>query len=293
LLSIFVFVPPVPGQEATQRKKAAVEYILKLEAPDGGFLPAQPAPEDRGKTKSSLRALSSALRALKYLGGDAPRTFTYSQFMKSCYDKEIGGFADHPGEKPTVATTAVGLMAAVELKAPLYLFQGGAIRFLLENAKTFEDIRIAAAGLEAISRLPPPAKAWLRQVAALRNLDGTYGKDDGMARETGSAVVVVLRLGGEVEQRDNVVQALKKGQRSDGAFGKEKAPTSDLETTYRVMRAFVMLKEKPNDVAALQAFIDKCQNADGGYGLAPGQPSSLSATYFAAITQHWLAEAKR
>jgi hypothetical protein len=88
------------------------------------------------------------------------------------------------------------------------------------------------------------------------------------------------------------VQALKKGQRPDGGFGKEKAETSDLESTYRVLRAFVMLKEEPNDVAALQRFIDKCQNADGGYGVAPGQPSSLSATYYAAITQHWLANMK-
>jgi prenyltransferase beta subunit len=95
-----------------------------------------------------------------------------------------------------------------------------------------------------------------------------------------------------VRQRDKVVEALKKGQRPDGGFGKENARTSDLETVYRVMRAFVMLKEKPNDVAALQAFMDKCQNADGGYGVAPGQPSSLSATYFAAITQHWLANAR-
>src|SRR5262249_24090086 len=126
------------------------------------------------------------------------------------------------------------------------------------------------------------------QVAALRNPDGTYGKGDGVARDTGSAAVVVLRLGGAVSQRDQVVQALKKGQRGDGGFGKEKAPGSDLETTYRVMRAFFMLKERPDDVPGLRAFLAKCRNADGGYGVAPGQPSGVSGTYYAGIIQYWL-----
>ena len=88
------------------------------------------------------------------------------------------------------------------------------------------------------------------------------------------------------------MQALKKGQRADGAFGKENTSGSDLESTYRILRAFVMLKEKPRDVAALRAFVAKCQNADGGYGVAPGQPSSVSGTYFAGIILHWLADEK-
>jgi prenyltransferase beta subunit len=292
MLSAFMLGTPAVAQDAAQRKKAAIDYVLKLQVPEGGFLPAQPGPDERGKVKPSLRGLLSALRALKYLGGETPRVFSHSQFMRACYDQANGAFSDSPGEKPSVASTAVGLMAAVELKAPLYLFQDGAIFYLFDNAKSFDDIRIGAAALEAITRLPAPAKGWLKQIAAMRNEDGTFGKGDGLARETGSAVVAVLRLNGEVVQRDNVVKALKKGQRADGGFGKEGTADSDLESIYRVMRAFAMLKEKPNDAAALQKFIDRCQNPDGGYGVAPGQPSSLSATYYAAIAQHWLGNAK-
>ena len=56
------------------------------------------------------------------------------------------------------------------------------------------------------------------------------------------------------------------------------------------MRAFYLLKEKPKDVAQLKAYIAKHRNADGGYGAAPGQPSTVSGTYYAAVIGHWLEE---
>jgi hypothetical protein len=129
----------------------------------------------------------------------------------------------------------------------------------------------------------------LKQIASLRNPYGTYGRGDGKARATGSAVVAVLRLGGKIEHRDNLVRALKTGQRADGGFGREGAPGSDLETSYRVVRAFHMLHEKP-DVEACRVFISKCRNAGGGYGLTPGKPSSVGTCYFASIILHWLTE---
>ena len=55
-----------------------------------------------------------------------------------------------------------------------------------------------------------------------------------------------------------------------------------------IMITFMMLKEKPKDVAKLKEFIAKCRNKDGGYGVAPGQPSNISGTYFASIVLYWL-----
>jgi hypothetical protein len=49
-----------------------------------------------------------------------------------------------------------------------------------------------------------------------------------------------------------------------------------------------MLKAKPGNVEGVRSFVAKCRNADGGYAVAPGQPSSVNATYFAAIITHWL-----
>ena len=71
------------------------------------------------------------------------------------------------------------------------------------------------------------------------------------------------------------------------AFGKEGAKTSDLETSYRITRAFVMLGDRPA-AGKLKEFIEKCHNEDGGYGVTPGAPSSVSGTYYAAILTHWL-----
>ena len=101
-----------------------------------------------------------------------------------------------------------------------------------------------------------------------------------------------LRAGKKIsdERREAVIAVLQAGQRPDGGFGKAGEKGSDGETTYRVMRAFHLLKENPKDVAKLKGFFAKCHNADGGYGVAPGQPSTVSGTYYAAAVSRWLQE---
>jgi hypothetical protein len=209
--------------------------------------------------------------------------------VHGCFFK--GGFVDsHPSLSPDVFSTAVGIMAVVELTMPREKYTPKVVKYLADHAKSFEDIRIAAAGLESVKKRPAKADDWLKEIAKLRNKDGTYGKGTGAARFTGGAVVTVLRLGGGVAGKDEVLKTLKAGQRKDGGFGKEDAAGSDLETCYRVLRAFVMLKERPADVKGLRNFVAKCRNADGGYGVSPGQSSNVGATYFAAIILHWLKE---
>ncbi len=288
LLSLSFCLTPAWGQTPEQ-KKATIAYLRGLQVGDGGFKAAPTIKSTAPQPNSSLRASEAALRALKHFGGEPRNRDACASFVQACFDETSGGFVDHPGGRPDVATTAVGIMAVVELKLPVEDYRDGVVKYLGEKAKTFEDIRIAAAGLESIGKLPPKAGAWLEQISQMRNEDGTYGKEDGMARATGSAVVALLRLGGKVEQRENVLKALSAGQRADGGFGKEGAPESDLESCYRVVRAFVMLKEKP-DAELCRAFVAKCRNADGGYGGAPGKPSNAAATYFASIILHWLEE---
>jgi hypothetical protein len=270
-------------------KQAAVRYLRGLQTKGGGFLAAKPAGTDRRRLAPGLRATTAALRALHHFGGEASDPKGAARFVQGCFDPSAGGFAEAPGRgPPDVIATAVGLMAVAELKLSARRYVIRAVPFLDAHAKTFEEVRMAAAGLEAVRRRPAKAEDWRRQVARLRNADGTYGRGDGVARITASAVVTVLSLGGAVGRRDRVVAALRAGQRKDGGFGKEGAHGSDLETCYRVTRAFVMLKEKPARVPALRRFVSRCRNADGGYGVAPGRPSSVPATYFAASVLHWL-----
>jgi prenyltransferase beta subunit len=281
-LCLLIVWVPVRAQ-SPEEKKATVAWLCKLQTGDGGF---QPAP---GKAPSGLRATTSALRALKHFGGEAPDRATCDVFVKSCFDKETGGFADRPGGKPDVATTAVGIMAVVELKLPTEPYEAGVLGYLGSHVKSFEEIRIAAAGVEALGKQPPQSSKWLKEVIELRNRDGTFGKGDGTARDTASAEVVLMRLTGKLEiPNDALVKTLDAGQRKDGGFGKAGAPGSDLETTYRVVRCYHMLKAQPAAAERCRAFIASCRNADGGYGVAPGEPSGVSGTYFAGILLHWL-----
>src|SRR6185369_15626263 len=198
-------------------------------------------------------------------------------------------FADVPGGKVEMSTTAIGIMAVKDLGISIEPYAEGAVKYLTENAKSFEDIRIAAAAFEGIQRPAPKRDAWLAEIKKLRNADGTFGKGAAQARETGSAAVILLRLGDTLEQRDNVLKVLRAGQRPNGGFGKGVTETdADLETAYRIMRCFMMLKEKPARVEALRTYIAKCRNADGGYGVAPPEPSTVSGTYYAAIIRKWL-----
>lgn len=288
-LVLLVFAPMTGSLHAQEPGvKQTIAYVQKLQTPEGGFR-SHDAKPDAVKILPTLRSTSAAVRALHYLGGEIPNKDACIKYVASCHDPKTGGFADTPGGKPDVFTTAVGLMAVTELKVPTDTYADGAIRFMAANAKSFEDIRIAAAGLERLGAKSPVNDDWLKKVINLQHADGTFGKGPGAARDTGGSVVTLLRLGAALKNDAVHLKTLKEGQRRNGGYGKEDdAITSDLETTYRVMRCFVMLKARPSDVEGIRSFVAKCRNEDGGYAIAPGQPSSVGGTYFAAIITHWL-----
>jgi prenyltransferase beta subunit len=279
-VALAVAAAPLAAQADADVKKAAIEYLAKLRNADGGYK------ADAKQEKSSLRATSSALRAIKYFGGEAAHKDVTAKFVASCWDAAAGAFADTPGGKPEVAVTAVGLMAVVELKMDVEKYAGPAVKYLDENAKSFEEVRIAAAGFEAIGKKPARADRWLEEVKKTEEPQGAFGKGDGQARDTGGAVVTILRLGGKADKAA-VLKVLDMGQRVRGGFGKPGAG-SDLESTYRVMRCYHMLGAQPADAGRLRDFVLTCRNADGGFGVQPGQPSSASGPYFAAVVLHWL-----
>jgi prenyltransferase beta subunit len=234
----------------------------------------------------------AAVRALKYCGGDLANKDKIKTFVESTFEADTGGYADVPGGKPDRIPTAIGIMAAAELQLET---QPKAIAYLTKNASAFEEIRLGAAALEAAKQFPQNiVKNWLDDAVSLRNPDGSYAKPIGDARMTGSVVAWVLRIGGKLTdaERQASLTVLLNGQRDDGGFGKADAKTSDLDSCYRITRAFHLLKEKPKEVEKLRAFIAKCRNADGGYGVEPGKPSTVGATYYASIVSHWLKEAK-
>jgi predicted esterase len=253
-------------------------YAASHQNKDGGFAPKFGQP-------STLGATNSGLRVLKHVGGSVPDILGCVKFVKSCRDLG-GGFAQTPGGKTDVPTTALGLMAASELKIADPALIKEAIAYLSKNAKSFEEVRMAIAGLEAVAAKSDDFPRWNDQIQAMRNPDGTLGEGPSQAFATGGAAAAILRMGLKLDKRDAVIAALKAGQRPEGGWSKDAGP-ADLGSSYRVMRAFYMLGEKP-DAERLLGFIARCRQSDGSYAIVPGQTGSLSGTYNATIIIRWL-----
>ena len=280
LVACVVLVQVVRAESPEQARTAA--FLAALQGPDGGFAPRSGQPSSLGATSSAIRGLRNVHGSIR----DVPAGTTY---VLSCRGTD-GGFAPAPGGKTDVRSTAVGLMAIAELRVQDPTIVDEAVKFLAQNARTFEEIRIAVAGLEAVHRPAPTASAreWIQTIQADRNEDGTFGKGAGLARATGSAAVALLRLGVDLDRKAAVLAALKAGQRPDGGWAKEDGP-SDLETTYRVLRAFVMLSDRP-DLEQVRAFVARCGKSDGGSAVDPALTSDVGGTYFATTLLRWARE---
>jgi hypothetical protein len=281
-LVALLWSPLAPAQVPTpEQKQATLAWLAALQKKDGGF-----APDGKAGAAATLPATTAAVRAIKYFGGKAnlPQC---ARFVASCYNKVETGFAATPGGKVTPVTTALGLMAGKEVDLTQPEFTVRPVVYLCAHAKAFEEVRLAAAAYEALGSKCDLADNWVAEIVRRRNPDGTYGKGGSLARDTASAVVTLLRLGAKVEHKEKVLDALKAGQRPDGGWAKE-GEASELETTYRVMRAFFMFKAPPRDVNACREFVGRCRHKDGSYSVAPGQEPTVSATYFAGIILHWL-----
>jgi prenyltransferase beta subunit len=264
------------GQSPAEFAQTAT-FAAALQNKDGGFGPKVGEP-------SSLGSTNSALRVLKHVGGSVPDILACIRYVKSCCDPG-GGFAQTPGGKPAVVTTAIGLMAASELKLADQKLVGEAKTYLGKNAKSFEEVRMAIAGLEAVSAKSPDFPRWNEQIQAMRNSDGTFGEGPGQAFATGGAAAAILRMGLDLDKREAIANAIKAAQRPDGAWSKD-AGNADLGSTYRIMRALYMMREKP-DLDRLLAYVARCRQSDGSYASAPGGTGSLAATYTATIVIFW------
>jgi prenyltransferase beta subunit len=264
-----------------------LKYVQSLHDAESGAFRVQAG------GKPSLRAVNGALRVYSYLnaadhGMPYPTPEKTKEFVLKCYDEKTGSFAE-PGSKPDIAINGIAIIAAAQLEIPKEKYKG-AMLYLKANAKSFEDVRIGGAAVEAwgVKDCPFDLQPWHDNADHFFRHRSDDLKDGG-ARDLGSYVAFKLRIGAKVDDLDLHVKNLQAGQREDGAWGKAGAKTSDFETTYRVMRALYLAKAKPKNPEALLGYMSKCRNADGGYGVTPGEASSLSGVYYFAVVSKWLA----
>ncbi len=252
-------------------------YAAAHQNKDGGFAPKVGQP-------SSLGSTNAGLRVLRHVGGSVPDILACVNYVKSCRVAG-GGFSAIPGGKPDVVTTAMGLLAASELKINDSDMIREAVAYLGRNARAFEEVRMAAAGLEAIGVYSPDAPRWYRQLEAMRNPEGSFGNGASQAFVTGGVTAAILRLGMPLEHRDAIVKAIKAGQRPEGGWSKDDGPP-DLSSSYRIVRAMFMMRERP-DIDRLLAFVARCRKSDGSYSAIPDGEGSLGGAYLGTILIHW------
>jgi hypothetical protein len=286
LLFFFVAAALNQAPDASDQNKAAIAFLRTLQTPSGGFV-SVPPPKGSDPVPS-LRTTRTALRVFRLLGGTPADRDAVVKFLKDSHDPKTGGFGDRPGKGPDPVSTAVGLMILGELKLSNAPYLESGLKFMGAKTEGFEQIRMVASALEETGRRVPQADDWLKLIDNARNADGSFGKGPGMARTTALNVVAQQRLGGKPPSTDAVLKILRAGQREDGGFGGDKKGASDQEACYRVVRLFSRLHAQPDRPEKLRAFIAKCRNTDGGYGIRPGEPSSLHGTYYATIVRHWL-----
>lgn len=286
-LALLLLMPALSLAQApdSDAKQATVKFILALQDPaTGGF-------KVEATGKPSLRACNGAVKALRALGEKVPHEEKVKAFVLSCYDEKTGTFAE-PGSKPDVAINAVGVIIAIEMGIPKAKF-AGAMKYLEAHAKTFEGVRISAAAVEAwgVKDCPFKLDAWIAIADDFGEEIANIAQDGG-ARDIGSLMAFYFRLDAPSEGRDKLKAVLVNiadlGEVADGGWRKTGEKSSDLETCYRIMRALVLAKAKPKNLAGVKTFITTCRNADGGYGVKPGAPSTMSGVYYATITGKWI-----
>jgi prenyltransferase beta subunit len=283
LISLATVLSGMPPNE--KEKQATIQYLRELQIEKGAF-------RATAKGNAGLRSTVAAVRALGYFGSDVPRSKAVSDFVLACQDAKTGGFADTPGGQPDPIVTAVALMGLSALKLDDAKRRDRAVAWMVAQARSQEEIRMAAAGLEAAGVKGQRNAQWIAALQKEQNADGTFGKGASLAWETGGKVACLLRLGVTLtpSQKHAIVQALDQSQQRDGGFAAAAGQPSDLPTTYRVLRTYHLLGRKPARSADLYAFLAKCRNADGGYGVAPGQGSSASGCYMVGIILSWLSK---
>jgi len=273
-LVLVCFCFPLAAQELS-----ALKFVDSLENPLGGYWPNLGT---KGKS-SSLRATVAALRVYKYEGKVLPNFEKHRDFMLSCWHEKDSAFADFPGGPTDVILAAVGLMGARDGAFLNDEKRTLGIKYLVDNAKNFEEIRMASAFLADEPYNAKVAESWQKTILTRANKDGTFGSGFSKPRDSASAWVTLMRLQFSLK---NYEQLSKDFRMKDGGFGSESSDRSDLETAYRVSRYFHMIKDQKMLRETL-GFIETCRNEDGGYGPRPGEKSSLGSTYHAIIIKKW------
>ena len=96
------------------------------------------------------------MRAIRYLGGEVPNKEKALGIREILFQTRHRCVVDTPGAKGDLPATAIGMMALAELEPGAS--QEKSAQFLTASSKTFEERRLAVAGMEAAGRFCPEVR---------------------------------------------------------------------------------------------------------------------------------------
>lgn len=288
LMSFVVTAHPAVSQDALT---VSAEYartaaaVRALQNEDGGFAAEKGGPSTVGNT-------NSAIRVLKHVGSEVPNVLKAIDFVRSCFvpgPNGTGSFAQTPGGKPDLNTTCIALLAWGDLQMEPGTELPAALKYLVQNAESYEQVRLSIAAFEAVKQKDDAAfEKWTKQYEAMAKPDGTFGDGPNAAFMTGGTIAAFLRMGRPVHEARRILttELIRKAQKPDGGWSSKGAERGDFGGSYRVMRAMFMMKQKP-DLARLRQFIAARRTETGLYAPEPGAKGDLGTTYTATILLWW------
>lgn len=253
-----------------------ISFFHSLQSTNGGF-------SDRNNAFVSLQPTLSALKAFQFFGTQPPKPDAIFSYIENLHDAATGGFTDIASGKATVFSTALGLLILYNIHAleAFHKYLPSALKFMTDNAAIREE-HFMLIGLIDECNIPVVPSVSIAFFRSMEMDDGTFGTS---VLNNAIASGALLRAGEKLEDEQAVTALLLSGQRPDGGFG-DKPETSDLWTSYCVMRALDLLKCSPK-VIPLYKWIMKMYAAQGGFSTDQSEPSA-NVSYQALSVLNWI-----
>lgn len=182
LLFTLLFSVPLLAEALSH---SASDRVARLYSQNGDYR------TQKSKTQSSLAATNIALRAFRYSGIELKDTSAQWAFLESCYRPELAAFIEMGSEAPSMLANAHALMLMGELRHPEDVLAISARDYLIEHAKTADEIYMAMAGMGSMGLTHEVPASWLKMMMDLAVSEDATVSDYQKAR----AIITCMRAG--------------------------------------------------------------------------------------------------
>ncbi|OEH93834.1 ankyrin repeat domain-containing protein [Bacillus solimangrovi] len=259
------------------QRETVVRFLHSLQTEQGGF---KNTLHDPGLPQPSL----SVIKALDFFGHTPHRPDDLFTYITSLYDKATGGFLDPSTGKPSVFSTAIGLLILHGIGAKGFLNDSvmRALAFMSEHATSCEE-HFMLIGVIDECKVPFHPTSSILFFRQMEEEDGSFGNS---VLYNAIAASALLRIKQPLKNPKTVKSLLLSGQVASGGFANEEGK-ADLWTTYCVMRALDLLQVRPQITSLTNWIMEMC---DGHAFALPNQAANANTTYQCVSILNWICE---